>query len=235
MSQTITTPQLVADNPNPKAVSIEFPKHMTSTAFSQFSLPKSKDARAASPLFGAIFDKAKDVVRLDFIQNAETSSLSLIRKLLPWSEPEKQAVLAYVSDNMRFAIRENELRTRFNELVALDQDRLLVKMAQDVIDQNLMEYLQQDGGDIVLVDAPLAKDGSSFSVSVLMVGSCSGCSKSKEETLHIYGQLIQRELKALKSHPKFADHPQIQALNFVGIVERGSPNGFYSLKSSVTP
>lgn len=221
--------QLITNNPNPKAVTIEFESGIVAQAFSRFSLNRSPDAYLASPLFAGLCGRSADVIRTDFIQSGSSSTLSVVRKFMEWSEPEKTGLLAHVRANIDDTVNGQELVNRFNQLGALDETRLLVKLIKNTIQETAREKLNRDGGDIIIDDVPMS--GSDFTARIVLLGSCAGCDHSTLTTLDGIEKRIDASLKGLKAHPNFQGVDQVQKLQFRGLETIDIPKGFYSLKA----
>ena len=202
------------DNPSPKIVTFKINADFLGV-FEKITIPKSSRLVEYSPFAQGIFGRGGDLNRIDLFAKDGETSISIARKLMPWSEQDIVKIKAIIEgffrtkmDLIYVAAMQKDFQSRptFNP-----GGHPAKKLVQQSFFDQVNPVLASDGGAMELLNVHVKTDGEITS-EVALLGSCNGCTSAEKSTLEKATAKIREVLDFVKEQNK--GNPAVAALHF---------------------
>lgn len=212
--------KLVEDNPNPKVATFEIGVDLLGP-FSKLVIPATGKLKDYSPLAQSLF--IGDVTRVDLASRDGKTYITLSRKLMNWSNEEKQRAIQKIGDFFSKqvpAIHVEAIAQNIAFQRPLQANNPVKKLVQNTFNSIVNPILAKDGGAMELLNIEIKPNGE-VSADVALVGSCNGCSDAETQTLAGATDTIRRVLEEAKKQNE--TNAFLQQLSFSGISVKEIP------------
>ncbi len=210
----------IKDHPSAKVLTLEIDQDLLGH-YAKIAIPRGSRITDYSPFAKVLFERGKDVNRVDFFAKDGNTYISIARKFMGWDEKSAAAATAltekFLATNHPVIYLE-ALKAKFPSHVAFDHGGHPVKKAVQVAFLEVVNpLLAQDGGAMELLGIEVKQNGD-ISSEVVLLGSCNGCTSAEDVTLKAGTERINQVLDGIKR--QYPDNSAIKALNFKGISVR---------------
>ncbi len=207
----------IKDHPSAKVLTLEIDQDLLGH-YAKIAIPRGSRITDYSPFAKVLFERGKDVNRVDFFAKDGNTCISIARKFMGWDEKSAAAATAltekFLATNHPVIYLE-ALSTNFTSHAAFDHGGHPVKkLVQKTFLEQVNPMLAKDGGAMELLRVEMKPTGE-ISSDVALLGSCNSCTSAHDTTLRLAADRIRQVLEIVKK--QYADNPSIAALKFTGI------------------
>jgi Fe-S cluster biogenesis protein NfuA len=220
MSDEMTNVSIFEGNPNLKVLTLEIDQDLLGP-YSKLVVTPNGALRQYSPIADFLF--RGDVTRVDISVREGKTYIGISRKLMEWSDKNKETVLTAVQklvEMQRPLLLIDALSKNITAQKPFIAENPVQKLVQDSFNEQVNPILASDGGAMELLNIGIKQTGE-ISAGVALIGSCNGCGFAETETLSHATNRIRQVLEIAKK--QYADNPTVQALKFEGISIREVP------------
>jgi len=230
----------IIKSPNPSVLAIDIgsaPKCMDS--FSRVSMIQADFGASAfaTHVTGNEGLKIISVNNVDLISEGNSMQVSLGLKTFQWNGFKGSRAIDKVMSlletfDKESLIKPNDVKSDFERLKQLNAESLTTRIVVDVLKMPVIQdKLAEDGGALIVDEVIYDSKTNTFDAILISVGSCSGCTKAKPETMKNIVELVKSSLEGYRKNAP-EGHP-MKTVKFAGIKEREMTKSFYQLKAQI--